>query len=163
MAKPWNRRGFLGALGASALAVVFDWTFAGLRRSKAETRRAGVVAWKRSGRGRHVSNAAKAHNANHIYVSFQAAAADRAHPGDKSRPVPVTINAALFAALFADGKQSVDLRHDLHTLGDFAGLRNCLSGPGAEIEKSCLPHDLTGDTTVDLRDVAASQRAFTPL
>ena len=158
-----DRRKFLCVLGVGGLAVLFDWPFGRAPAAKAEADGTGVVAWKRSGRRGHVSRAAKAHNANHLYASFQAAVADLAHPGDKSKVVPITIHAALFAALFRDGRQSADLRHDLHTLGDFADLRRCLAGPGHVADPSCTPGDLTGDGAIDLQDVAASQLAFTPL
>jgi len=70
----------------------------------------GVVAFRRSGRGRHVSNAAKRHNANHVYATEAVAAADLAHPGDKSKIVEVVISRGLFNRLFANGRTAVDLR-----------------------------------------------------
>lgn len=73
----------------------------------------GAVAYKRSGRGRHVSNAAKKHNANHLYATFAAAAADPAHPGDHSKVVQVVVNKAMYTKLFPPGKLVADLRHDL--------------------------------------------------
>jgi hypothetical protein len=73
----------------------------------------GVTVYKRSGRGRHVSNAAKKHNANHLYVTELAALQDSAHSGDHSKVVSVSISAAMFTKLFSGGKQIADLRHDL--------------------------------------------------
>jgi hypothetical protein len=158
-----DRRKFLCVLGAGGLAAVLGSPFARPPSAKAEARGASVVAWRRSGRKGHISQAAKAHNANHVYASFQAAFVDRAHPGDKSKVVPITLSATVFAAFFANGRQSVDLRHDLHTLTDFRGLGQCLEGPGSVVDPSCSPGDLTDDGAIDLRDLAASQRAFTPL
>ena len=71
----------------------------------------GVLAFRRSGRGRHVSNAAKKHNANRLYATREAALADPAHPGDKSKVVQVVISRSRHNALFADGTPIADLRH----------------------------------------------------
>ncbi len=73
----------------------------------------GAVAYKRTGRGRRVSNAAKKHNANHLYASAKAAKADPAHPGDNSKVVSVTVPQQLFDVAFANGRVSADLRHVL--------------------------------------------------
>jgi len=73
----------------------------------------GIKAFKRSGRKLHASNAANSHNANHVYPTRQAALADPAHPGDRSKVVEITVNRDLFEKLFANGKLSADLRHDL--------------------------------------------------
>lgn len=120
-----------------------------------------MVAFRRTGRGRHVSRSAKAHNANHLYANATAAAADKAHPGDTSKVVPVTISVALFQAFFGNGRTSVDIRHDLHTLNDFKSLVQCQSGPGRRTSKSCISNDSNGDLTVDQRDISIFQRVFT--
>ncbi len=73
----------------------------------------GVVVFKRSGRGLRISNAAKKHNANRLYKTLAAAAADLPHPGDMSRVVQVTLPASLAMQLFTPGKLIVDLRRDL--------------------------------------------------
>ena len=72
-----------------------------------------VIVYRRSGRGRHVSNAAKKHNANHLYATEQAALQDLAHLGDRSKVVMVTISSDMYAKLFPNGKLTADLRHDL--------------------------------------------------
>jgi hypothetical protein len=72
-----------------------------------------MPVYRRSGRGRHVSNAAKKHNANHLYATKEAALQDLAHPGDRSKVVMVTISSDMYAKLFPTGKVSADLRHDL--------------------------------------------------
>jgi len=70
-----------------------------------------VPAFKRSAGGRRISNAAKKHNANHLYATFAAAQADAAHPGDHSKVVQVILSRARFDQLFGGGNLSVDLRH----------------------------------------------------
>jgi len=74
-----------------------------------------VYAFKRSGRGRRISNAAKKHNANHVYATYMAALRDPAHRGDRSRIVRITMSRRQYDALFAPGTLSADLRHDLPT------------------------------------------------
>jgi len=73
----------------------------------------GVIVYRRTGKGYHVSNAAKKHNANHLYATIQSAAQDLAHPGDRSKVVMVTISYAMYEKLFPNGKLVADLRHDL--------------------------------------------------
>jgi len=75
------------------------------------TAEGGVLAYRLSGRGRRVSNAAKSHNANKVFSSPQAADQNRAHPGDTSRVVPITLSVAAFDTLFPAGAQVADLRH----------------------------------------------------
>jgi len=70
----------------------------------------GVLVYRRSGRGRHVSNAAKKKNANVLYATMQAAANDLTHPGDNSKVVQVVISQQLFDQLFGDGSVRADLR-----------------------------------------------------
>ena len=71
----------------------------------------GVIAYKRSGRGiKGISHAAKKHNANHVYSTFEAAMNDLPHPGDKSRVVEIAMNGNLHALLFANGNNTADLR-----------------------------------------------------
>jgi hypothetical protein len=72
-----------------------------------------VVVYRRSGRGRHVSNAAKKHNANRLYTTEQVALLDLPHPGDHSKVVMVTISYAMYLRLFPGDKHVADLRRDL--------------------------------------------------
>ena len=72
-----------------------------------------VVVYRRSGRGRHVSNAAKRHNANRLYATKEAAALDLPHPGDRSKVASVTINYAMYMRLFSGGNLVADLRHGI--------------------------------------------------
>jgi hypothetical protein len=69
----------------------------------------GRLAFRRSGRGRHVSNAAKSYNANHLFATMQAAR-HGAHPGDRSKIVPVMISQQLWKEYFGSGRLAVDLR-----------------------------------------------------
>ena len=70
----------------------------------------GAIAYRRSGRGRRISNAAKKHNANRLYATAAAANRDRPHAGDNSKVVAVTIPQSKFDRLFAGGRKSADLR-----------------------------------------------------
>ena len=72
-----------------------------------------VIVYRRSGRGRHVSKAAKKHNANRLYATEQTALLDLPHPGDRSTVVPLTISSEMYNRLFTFGKQVADLRRAL--------------------------------------------------
>ena len=62
-------------------------------------------------RGRRGSNAAKSHNANHLFRTFEAADTNRAHPGDNSRIVTEVVSRERFNMLFDNGRLDVvDLR-----------------------------------------------------
>jgi hypothetical protein len=98
-----TRRAFLG-VSASATAVMM---------AGCPIKGQGVVVYRRSGRGRHVSNAAKKHNANRLYKNLLAATLDAPHPGDNSKVVKITINRATYDRLFAGARTVADLRHDL--------------------------------------------------
>lgn len=69
-----------------------------------------VKVFKRSGRGRHVSNAAKKHNANMLFATEAVALANPAHPGDGSVVVTVVISQARYSKLFPGNKKIADLR-----------------------------------------------------
>lgn len=99
-----TRRAFLGIMAGLGVATSVGCP---PRTSK------GVIAYKRSGRGLHVSQAAKKHNANHLYATFAAALSDVPHPGDHSKVVSVVISRCLRNKLFPNGKLVADLRHDL--------------------------------------------------
>ena len=72
----------------------------------------GVTVFKLSGRGRRVSQAAKKHNANTLFRTRKLADKHRAHPGDHSRIVAITISETQFDTLFKIPKlKIVDLRH----------------------------------------------------
>jgi hypothetical protein len=99
-----TRRTFLGLTASVGLMAFFGCT---LPPSQS------AVVYRRSGRGRHVSNAAKKHNANRLYATMEAAALDMPHAGDRSKIVSVTISYAMYAKLFSGGKSIADLRRDL--------------------------------------------------
>jgi hypothetical protein len=62
-------------------------------------------------RGRRGSRAAKRHNANLRFATVEAAAANRAHPGDVSRIVAIVVSADEFDRLFVSRDSAVaDLR-----------------------------------------------------
>ena len=98
-----TRRAFLGISTSAAAVMVTGCPIKGQ----------GVVVYRRSGRGRRVSNAAKKHNANRLYKNLLAATLDTPHPGDNSKVVKITINRATYDRLFAGGRTVADLRHDL--------------------------------------------------
>jgi hypothetical protein len=102
-----NRRIFLAALGALGLAPLAGCGGDGGGGAAVDT----TLAYKLSTRGRRVSNAAKSNAANKLFVSSAAAAAGRAHPGDRSRIVRVNVSSAFWMTHFGAGQAFVDLRH----------------------------------------------------
>ena len=71
----------------------------------------GVVIFKRSHRGRRVSNAEMCHNNNHLYRTEADAMNDPPHDGAHSTVVPLTISQQRFDQLFFHpGICCVDLR-----------------------------------------------------
>lgn len=99
-----SRRAFLALAAATGLLAT-----TGCPRRNGN----GVKVFRRSGRGRHVSNAAKKHNANRLYATEAAAMADLPHPGDPSVVVSVIIHRKLHSKLFPGHKIVADLRRDL--------------------------------------------------
>ncbi len=156
-----TRRSFLRVAAGTGLTGAIGWLLPVTRRASAAPAGGGVIAYRRSGRGRHVSNAAKMKNANCLYATFAAASQGRAHPGDRSRVVPVVISASLFGSLFRNGRVAVDLRRDMRTLSDIKALQRCMSGPGEPLSSECSTADQDGNGIADLKDFAALQRAFT--
>ncbi len=69
-----------------------------------------VTVFRLSSRGRRTSNAAKKHNANHLFTNEATADKNRAHKGDRSRIVKLTISRAEFDRLFSKGHKKVDFR-----------------------------------------------------
>jgi hypothetical protein len=107
-----SRRSFL-ALGAAALAGALggcaDRDFETDAAVTSET--GGVTVFRLSSRGRRTSNAAKKHNANHLFTTAAAANGHRAHPGDRSKIVQVTISRERFNSLFTNpARTDADLR-----------------------------------------------------
>ena len=114
----FSRREFLAIGGGVAVAAV-----AGI-----QPRAVGAVAgsaqnhviYRLSLRGRRGSIAAKVHNANLRFATAAAAHIHRAHPGDHSRVVELTVNDATFQRLFPSPQSTVaDLRKlTLGCIGD---------------------------------------------
>ena len=103
----FTRREFLKLSTAAVALMVVSCDDSGSRSGPNGTRE----AFKLSVRGRRASNAAKSHNANFLFRTFQAADTNRAHPGDNSRIVTVVISGARFNELFDNGNRDVaDLR-----------------------------------------------------
>jgi hypothetical protein len=78
------------------------------------------VIYRLSLRGKRGSKAAKLHNANMRFATATAADTHRAHPGDHSRIVQLTVNDATFQRLFPSANSEVaDLRRiTLGCIGD---------------------------------------------
>jgi hypothetical protein len=108
MMSSWKltRRAFLSLSASMGLLTISGWGCSRILNR-------GTTAYRRTGKGRHVSNAAKKHNANHLYANKRVAAQDIAHPGDRSKVVKITISRAMHRKLFPVGKLVADLRHDL--------------------------------------------------
>ncbi len=103
----FTRREFLKLSGAAVALMVISCDDSGTQTGAGGTR----TVFKLSLRGRRGSNAAKSHNANHLFRTFQAADTNRAHPGDNSRIVTVEISRDRFNELFDNGNTEVaDLR-----------------------------------------------------
>ena len=103
----FTRREFLKLSGAAVALLVVSCDDGGSRSGPD----GGVEVFMLSLRGRRGSNAAKIHNANHLFRTFRAANENRAHPGDNSRIVTVVISEERFDELFDGGSRDVaDLR-----------------------------------------------------
>jgi hypothetical protein len=100
-----TRRTFLAATGVGAAVVLAGCGGSGGADVTHET------IFALSGRGRRISNAAKAHNANLRFTSPLVALANRAHPGDTSKVVQLDVSRAEFNRLFGAGNVIADLRH----------------------------------------------------
>jgi hypothetical protein len=100
-----TRRAFLGFAATVGILPFFSCP----RRRTAK----GIIVFRRSLRGRHGSNAAKRHAANHVYKTSLAAILDKAHPGDNGKVVEITISQAFYDRIFRFGGTSADLRQVL--------------------------------------------------
>jgi len=69
-----------------------------------------TVMYRRSTRGIRASQAARAHAANRLYRTLDAAAADPAHPGDRARVVPLDVSRKRWLELFGGGAEVFDYR-----------------------------------------------------
>jgi hypothetical protein len=74
--------------------------------------------YRLSGRGRRVSNAARAHNANMRFATANAASKHPAHIGDRSKVVAEFVSIEDYQRLFVDRRTHVvDLRKVPRTIG----------------------------------------------
>lgn len=106
-----TRREFL-AWSAAAITVGAMTGCGGSSSATTEDNRSGREIYRLSGRGRRISNAAKKHNANKLFSTWADADRNRAHPGDRSRIVRVSIGQAEYESLFIiPNRYVVDLRH----------------------------------------------------
>ena len=102
-----TRRAFIAATGAVSLAALAGCGGGG----DTFTPRGPQTAFRLSTRGiDSASNAAQANAANKRFVSMAAAEAGRAHPGDKSQVVPITVSLAIWTQWFGSGASAIDLR-----------------------------------------------------
>lgn len=105
--KGFTRREFFKLSGAAVALLYISCDDGGSRSGPNGTREVFLLSL----RGRRGSNAAKSHNANHRFSSFEAADTNRAHPGDNSRIVTEFVSRERFDELFANGTRDViDLR-----------------------------------------------------
>ena len=105
-----SRRTFLIATGAVSIGVLTGCGGGGSGGSDTAVDR--TKAYQLSTRGvASASNAAKAHAANKRFISPAVADANRAHPGDKSKIVPIDIKPTTWDLWFGGGNGVVDLRN----------------------------------------------------
>ena len=105
-----SRRDFIRLSGAAA-AVAFVGVSCDGGDGNQSNPEGTVMVYRLSVRGRRASNAAKKHNANHLFLTPQAADQNRAHPGDNSRIVTIELSNEKFNELFDGGNiEVVDLR-----------------------------------------------------
>lgn len=107
-----TRRKFIQLSGAVAATALIGVSCDGGSNGDGQPGPEGTVeVYKLSLRGRRGSRAAKAHNANKLFLTPQAADQNRAHPGDNSRIVSIRLSEAKFNELFIGGGiDVVDLR-----------------------------------------------------
>lgn len=105
-----TRRHFLAVCGTAAALAALP-ALPGCGGSNSADKAQGLFVYRLSSRGKRASNASKKHNANMLFATMQAADANRAHPGDRSRIVRVNISASRFDSLLRiPGRDVVDLR-----------------------------------------------------
>ena len=100
-----TRRQLLVGFAALAAAALLRFP-----ASAAPRRRRRRKIYRLSSRGRRASPAVKAHNANLRFKTKRAAKRNRAHPGDTSQVVPLTVSVTEFRRLFKGRGKVADLR-----------------------------------------------------
>jgi hypothetical protein len=125
------------------------------------------VIFRLSLRGRRGSQAAKLHNANMLFASAAAADLHRAHPGDRSRIVQLTVDDARFMRLFPlPGDTVADLRGvTLGCIGDCDRDSNVTVDEvvtmvdralGGAQESTCNRGDLNRDTKITVDEIVTA-------
>lgn len=105
-----SRRDFIRLTGFAAAVAIVGTSCDGGDGNQSNPE-GTVLVYRLSLRGRRGSNAAKKHNANHLFLTPQAADQNRAHPGDNSRIVSIELSNERFNELFQNGAiDVVDLR-----------------------------------------------------
>jgi hypothetical protein len=99
-----TRRQLLVAFAAFAAGALLGFP------SHAAPKKRRRKIYRLSSRGRRASPAVKAYNANLRFRTKRAAKKNRAHPGDTSEVVPLTVSAAEFRRLFGRRGKIADLR-----------------------------------------------------
>lgn len=158
-----TRRAFLicGAIGASSASVAGRAAAHLVPRGASASR----TIFRLSLRGRRGSSAAKLHNANFRFATAAAAAGHRAHPGDNSRVVALTVSGDEFDRLFIGRSSDVaDLRlvggpaivGDCNRNGEVA-INELILGVRIALEDAavteCLPFDRVADGKVSIAEL----------
>jgi hypothetical protein len=163
-----SRRAFLAIGGTLAVGALVR------RRAIGQAASQGTggprVIYRLSLRGRRGSKGAKIHNASLRFVTQEVADANRSHPGDHSRIVPIVVSADEFDRLFT-GRQS--LVADLRVLGGPAQVGDCdrdgevviaelIRGVnialGTVPVSECLPFDRVADGKVTVDELVRGVR-----
>jgi hypothetical protein len=164
-----TRREFLIIGGTVAAGTLTAGPFAAVPAQQAPQGLPGGVrtAFKLSVRGRRGSNAAKLHNANWVFATFEAADQHRAHPGDHSRVVEIPVSADEFDRLFTSRNRDMA---DLRQIGGPTLLGDCNRNKQVTVDEvirgvnialgnspvsECLPFDRSGDGEVRIPELIA--------
>ena len=159
MAKELNRREFLAA-GAGIIIIIGSLTGPHLGSPAAALASSPTrVIYRLSLRGRRGSKAARRHNANKRFATQEAANLHRAHPGDRSRIVPLTVSEGFHHMIFPIPTSLVaDLRTVTHSscVGDCGGdgtvtIDELLAGVNIALGNASLEGCTAFDTNRDKR------------
>jgi hypothetical protein len=156
-----SRREFLVIGGGAAVAALVGTPPRAARAGAAAVQ--NHVIFRLSLRGRRGSRAAKLHNANMRFATATAANLHRAHPGDNSRIVQLTVSDSVFQRLFQLTNSDVaDLRRiTLGCIGDcdrdgnvtvdeIIGMVNTALDPQVPV---CSRGDLNRDGKVTIEEI----------
>jgi hypothetical protein len=129
-----------------------------------------VVIYRLSVRGRRGSKAAKLHNANLLFATAEAADANRAHSGDRSRVVSLVVNPDEFDRLFTSRDSLIA---DKRSLGGPVLVGDCNRNGAVAINElirgvnialggapvsECLPFDRVADGQVSVTELIRGVR-----